>query len=160
DFFGFGTKGVRYVYNTQTQNASRVEQAGFDIIANYPFRLANDPFDLSVNLAAIQKIEMTLAAGSTPENLVNTFNNPPRLRVRSSLSWVHQALRVAGSLNYTNAYSDSLSITPRRIGAYPTFDLATAYDAGGVTASLNLINLFDKQAPYAVNSVTAVPGIH
>eukprot|EP01035_Chromulina_nebulosa_P040712 gene40713-55047_t len=121
-------------------------------------------------------VHAALLNGSTPTNRLNTIFNPLRFKGRASVYWEPSRV-IAGRLtvNYVNGYDNNTlpAGAVQKVGAYTTvdagvtFNIGIAYttvDAGvtfnignpeptnlidgGLSMSIDILNLLDKDPPY------------
>jgi iron complex outermembrane recepter protein len=166
DLFGFGSSGVRYVYADQQQNAAVVKQSGFDFLAEYSFKVGSNSLDARLNAAVINEIETALTSSSTPTDLVDTYSNPLRFRLRADLSWAREGFWVNGAVNYNNAYEDTTATPRANVPSWTTVDLAMRYTPkakgtalSGVSFGLSAINIFDNDPPFVQGGI-GLTGVH
>ena len=91
---------------------------------------------------------------------VDTYGRPVDFRARGSLSWRRNSWSIAGFVNYTDGYTDSISgparpDDPRAVDSWTTVDFTVAYETGSGSGLLNDIrvslttqNLFDEDPPF------------
>jgi outer membrane receptor protein involved in Fe transport len=167
DLNGTGSTGVRYAYDERYLNAAVVVQNGFDVTGDYAFEVGTERFLTGVNVAFINKVETQFSPTATATNLVNTYSNPLKLRLRWQGTWTHGPMDFTTTVNYSNAYTNPFSIPSAPISSFTTVDVTGAIQlAKGNSASLwhgtnirvNAINLFNRAPPYATS--TLVPGIN
>lgn len=167
DFNGTGSTGVRYAYDERYINAAVVVQNGFDVTGDYAFEVGAEKFLTGVNVAFINKIETQFSPNATATNLVNTYSNPLKLRLRWQGTWTHGPMDFTTTVNYSNAYTNPYSIPPAPISSFTTVDVTGAIQLAkgntaslwhGTTIRLNAINLFNRAPPYATGTI--VPGIN
>ncbi len=162
DITGTGSTGIRYLYKTSLINAAVAHQSGFDLLGEYVFSIGEDSFDIRANLAIINEIRTQLSPTSSAIDLVNTYNNPLQLRMRDDVSWTRGNWQVNAALNYANSYTDTSSSSSPSVDAFATVDLNVHYtfeQVDGLSAGLNVTNLFDRSPPY-VNGGVGLVGVH
>lgn len=132
---------------------------GFDLIAHHKFDTALGHFELGLNgTYALHYIE-AVTAESPRIDLIDTQNNPLRLRTRGSVAWSRDGLSSAVFVNHDGAYRDVASTPRRSVGSWTTFDLQLRYDVarqshgwlGDTHFFLNAQNLFDRDPPFLNN---------
>jgi iron complex outermembrane receptor protein len=165
DFTGSGSTGVRYIYDARLLNASRVQQSGIDILAQYQFNAFDGKAIFKFNGAIINEIETAFAPGAKSVDISNTYSNPLRFRARNDVSWSNGVLTFSAATNFSNRYRDTSRFPESDIAAFFTVDAAARFEpkvSGGVfqgtTFSLSVQNLFDRDPPYVLG--TGVVGIH
>lgn len=161
DLLGAGGLGTRYVYNLRLQNAAQVRAEGLDFAASYTHPLGSGNALIRIDAAYLKKIDTAFSSGATSTNIVNTFGNPLKYRVRADIGWAGEEISVNTAINFRNRYKDT-SVSPAgRISSWTTFDLAGWYTPkaiDGFSVGLSVNNLFDKNPPYAGG--LGIPGIN
>jgi iron complex outermembrane receptor protein len=148
------------VFSYMWTNAQRVDMSGFDLNAGYRFGWREHAFELGVSASYIDEIDTRLSPTAIPFDLVGTFGNPPRLRMRGLGAWTVGAWSSTLHLNYAHSYTDTSGLLDRPVATYTTADLVTRYsfDAGrgrwadGLSLSLAVTNLADRAPPYIESS--------
>jgi hypothetical protein len=69
NFSGTGAAGIRYLLDIRQQNASMVDQTGFDITSRYTRPIASHTLIAQLNISSIDKIETRLSPGAAFDNL-------------------------------------------------------------------------------------------
>jgi iron complex outermembrane recepter protein len=144
------TAAYRYMWT----NAESVDVSGFDLVVEYLFSWRASQFRLGLNANYIEEMLNVVARGATPFDLVDTFANPPDLRVRGSLSWTYGGFSGAVNVNYTDSYTDTSGAVDRPVNSFTTVDGAARYAFSaesalrGFTIALIATNIFDEAPPY------------
>jgi iron complex outermembrane receptor protein len=99
------------------------------------------------------------------EGLLNTLNNPMRLRARVELGYAQAgSFSVNSFVNWTNGYTNTTLASAPSVPAFSTVDLTARWEFGrllgmgwskGLNLSVSAQNLFDKQPPYVQNGTLA-----
>jgi iron complex outermembrane recepter protein len=164
---GTGAEGVRFFYSNQLINAAVVRQNGVDFTGQYTFTVGQNSFRSGVNVAYINEIDTSYAPGATATNLVNTYGNPLRLKLRWDGTWARGPWELTTAINYSNSYANPFVAPVASIASYTTVDLSAAIhlardDASsfwnGVTVRANAVNLLNQPPPYATGTV--LPGVN
>lgn len=161
---------VLAVVNGRRINAGSTRANGFDLTANYQFSTGIGNWQLGAVAALIRDWKVAPIAGAPLSNEVNHFGYPLRFQGRARVGWdkrVGPARVFANSfVNYTNGYSMIGGQLPvgvpasyGNIASYTTVDLSVGADTGdqdswimrGVSLSISVQNLFDKNPPLVVN---------
>lgn len=148
------------VFSYMWTNAQRVDMRGFDANLDYRFDRAVHAFELGLSASYIDTIDTRLSSTAAPFDVVGTFGNPPRLRMRGAASWSSGAWSSTLHLNYTHSYTDTSGFADRPVGTYTTADLVTRYSfeparggwTDGLSVSLAVTNLADRAPPYIESS--------
>jgi outer membrane receptor protein involved in Fe transport len=160
DQLGTGAAGVRYVFDWRQQNAAASKIDGFDVSGRYQFQYENNTYDFNVSYSRLNKIRTTLEADTTPIEVVNTYEQPLKNRMRTMGTWLRGGFTSTAALNYSNSYVNASVLPRERIKAWTTVDLNLAYDfsrlqpsgpLNGFKVALNISNLFDVNPPYATD---------
>jgi outer membrane receptor protein involved in Fe transport len=144
------------VYKYLWTNASKVRVSGFDLNVDYPFEMGDNSFEVRLNANYIRQMLNSVTPTALPYDLVGTFANPPKLRMRGSLSWSRGSLSSILTANYAHSYTDTAGLVDRPVDSYTTIDAVARYSfasadnalSNGLSLSLNAINLFDEKPPY------------
>jgi iron complex outermembrane recepter protein len=152
---GTGATGVRYLFDSRLRNVSRLDQDGFDVTADYGFELGANRFNASVNASFIDGIDVILASGALPDDLVDTFGNPIDERYRADLGWGRGGFHANLALNHSGSYLDSAGSTRATVDAWTTTDINLRYSPSnaawlrGSTFVISALNVFNKAPPFA-----------
>jgi iron complex outermembrane receptor protein len=160
DLTGTGAAGVRYVFDGRQQNAATTRIDGFDVSGQYEFQYASNTYDVDVSYSRLNEIRTTLLADTTPIEVVNTYEQPLKNRMRAMGTWIRGGFTSTAALNYSNSYVNASVLPRERIKAWATVDLNLAYDFShlqtsgaldGFRVALSITNLFDVNPPYATD---------
>lgn len=90
---------------------------------------------------------------------VDTFGRPVDLRARGNVGWSRGGWSVIAFVNYTDGYTDNVSVPARDVDSWTTMDLTVAYDTqrpegffSDVRMALTTQNLFDEDPPFVDTS--------
>jgi iron complex outermembrane recepter protein len=162
DYTGTGTTGIRDAYTFALTNASRVEQNGFDFGAEYAFQVQENKYSLGLNTAHIDEIKTSFCSSCASTELLNTYGQPLKWRVRGDGSWSRAQWQWNVAINYVNAYSDTTAIPEGHIASWTTVDTNIRWSPVGVpglTLGLNIINLLNADPPQTAGGI-AFTGFH
>jgi iron complex outermembrane receptor protein len=157
NFSGTGATGIRYLIDLRQQNASLVDQSGFDITSRYIKPIASYTLISQLNVSFIDKIETQLAQGAALVNLVNTLANPPRWRGRWDLSWSSSRWSIGGAVNAVGSYVNTATVGNPSVASWMTVDLNATANAGayflgagwrGISVSLTALNALNRNPPF------------
>jgi iron complex outermembrane receptor protein len=156
--------GIKFIADGRRYNAGVVKTSGIDLAAHYDWSngLGHWKSGAYANYIFNYRQQFT---PSTPlvGGLLNTLNNPLRLRARGELGWEGEGVRVTSFVNYTNAYVNSTLAARPTVPSYTTVDLTAQYEIGKhlspglaqLRATLSVQNLFDRAPPYVQNGTMA-----
>jgi outer membrane receptor protein involved in Fe transport len=86
----------------------------------------------------------------------NTIGEPPKFKARGGLNWTTGSVLFDITLNYVNAYQNTLFIPSQKIDAWTTADLYLGYTTvsdmshylANLQIGLSVQNLTDQKPPY------------
>jgi iron complex outermembrane receptor protein len=156
--------GIRFIADGRRYNAGVVKTSGVDLAARYDWSTGFGRMTAAGTANYIFNYRQQFTP-TTPlvGGLLNTLNNPVRLRARTELGWSGETARVTAFANFTNAYTNATLAARPKISSYTTFDLTAQYDLGKLfgdsykelRASVNVQNLLDRDPPYVQNATLA-----
>jgi outer membrane receptor protein involved in Fe transport len=149
------------IIDNRLRNVQHVQTRGLDLIGKYALNTSYGRFDLGFNGTYLLGFDEQQTPDSPIEQLLNTQNNPIKLRLRSSLSWQRAGLGASLFVNFANGYRDLLSVPSRSVRSFTTLDLQLRYAIGasrpGLLAntelSLTAQNLLNSSPPFLNNSL-------
>lgn len=156
--------GIKFIQDGRRYNAGVVKTSGVDVTVRYerPTDIGRVSGGLTANYILTYKQQFT---PTTPlvDGLLNTLDNPLRLRARADIGWAGENARATLFANFTNAYTNTSLTTMPKVASSTTWDLSAQYDIGKLfgerykqlRASLSVQNLFDRKPPYLQNSTLA-----
>lgn len=156
--------GIRFIQDGRRYNAGVVRTSGVDVAARY--ERATGAGRLSGGLMAnyvISYKQQFTPTTALVDGLLNTLNNPMRLRARADFGWAGEDARANLFANFTNAYTNATLATRPKVASSTTWDLTGQYDIGKLfgdryrelRASVSVLNLFDRNPPYVQNGTLA-----
>jgi outer membrane receptor protein involved in Fe transport len=166
DYYGTGVTGVRYWFDDRQQNAALVRQSGIDFTSKFSREFGAHTLTSQVNVSFVDKIDTQFSPTSTYVNQVNTFGSPPRWRGRFDLGWGGSGWSVNGALNAVGGYINTTAPGLPSIASWRTMDLNATIDPAayfqstgwqGLSLSLIVLNVLNRDPPYAVNGTSVYP---
>jgi iron complex outermembrane receptor protein len=156
--------GIKFVQDGRRYNAGVVKTSGIDVALRQEVATAIGRVSggLTANYILSYKQQFTPTTALV-DGLLNTLNNPMRLRARAELGWAGQDARVNVFGNFTNAYTNTTLAARPKVASSTTWDLSAQYDIGklfgerykSLKASVSVLNVFDRQPPYVQNATLA-----
>jgi outer membrane receptor protein involved in Fe transport len=143
------------IIDSRYVNTASLHVRGLDLSGSYSFDLAGDHIRLAGAGTYSASYDQQLTPTSPVLDKVGVAGFPVRLRSRITADWTRGRLTVGGAFNYISSYRDPLGA---HIGDHPTFDLqvrlapAPSGPFAGLSATLNVRNLFDRAPPFYNNS--------
>jgi iron complex outermembrane receptor protein len=145
-----GLAGVRFAFPYGYLNAAQVTTQGIDLGAHSVLHLSDaDKIVFDFNATYIQELDTTFCTTCTSTELVDTYGQPLKLRLRAGAGWSNNDFSTNAAVNYANAYSDTNLVPPGRIAAFVTADLNASWriHASGTSLSLAVLNVFNSNPP-------------
>jgi len=145
-----GLAGVRFAFPYEYLNAAQVTTQGIDLGAHSVLHLSDaDKIVLDFNAAYIKELDTTFCTTCTSTDLVDTYGQPLKLRLRAATGWSNTDFSINAAVNYSNAYSDTNLVPPGRIAAFVTVDLNANWHirTTGTVLSLSVLNAFNSNPP-------------
>jgi iron complex outermembrane recepter protein len=156
------TGDIAAIVDVRKNNTAIVETNGIDVLANYDFENTAGAFSTGLNATYLRTFAQAQRPSSALIDLIDTPNNPLKLKIRGSVSWARNSFGTTASLNFTDDYVDTITEPNRPIGSWTTLDLQFTYAWAadrtwleGTTLALSVLNVFDKMPPF-VNNATGV----
>jgi outer membrane receptor protein involved in Fe transport len=145
-----GLAGVRFGFPYGDINAAKESTQGLDLVAHSILNLdAANKLILDFNATYIKDIETNFCDSCAGTDLVDTYGQPLKLRLRAAAGWSDGIFSTNAAVNYANAYSDTNLIPPGRVAAFATVDLNASWHirASGTTLAFNIINALNSGPP-------------
>jgi iron complex outermembrane receptor protein len=154
-----GLAGIRYGYSYSAINASSEKTEGLDLNAHSLLPLSGTAkLILDFNATYIRDLEANFCESCATTDLVNTYGQPLKLRLRASGGWSNGVLSTNAAVNFANAYSDTNLVPPGRISSFTTLDLNANWTipATGTILSLNILNILNSDPPSTAFSLEKI----
>jgi iron complex outermembrane recepter protein len=142
-------------------NLSSTKLTGIDLEIGQTLDTAVGRFDFGLNGSDVFHFDQSITNTSPSTNILNTFDNPLKLRFRAVAGWSQNhdggtGLGASLAVNFTNDYANPGSKLLPHIDSLTTFDMQLRYgspaDAGllsGLEFTLNAVNVFNQSPPFA-----------
>ncbi len=148
---GTGLTGVRYAFPYGDLNAAREFTEGLDVSEHSTVALSgHNKLFIDLNTTYMRTIDTTYCAGCVATDLINTYGNPLKLRLRGTLGWSDGTFSANSALNYADTYTDTNVVPFGRVGAFTTLDLNLGYRLPWklpTSLAFSVANLFDANPP-------------
>jgi iron complex outermembrane receptor protein len=157
-----GTTGVRYAFDAGLHNASIVIQSGLDFIGNMTSKFSAGNLSTQLNATFIDKIDTAFSPGAGFANLVGTYGNPPKWRLRATEAWMTPGWEVNAAISVVGSYFNTAGLGNPPVSSWTTVDLGARvhldrYFSGsgwkGVTLGLSALNVLNRDPPY-INAIS------
>jgi len=144
-------------------NLASTQVSGLDLDVQQRLDADIGRFDFGVHGSYVFHFNQGATSSSPTVDILNTFNNPLKLRFRATVAWSQHAAEDFGlganlAVNFTNGYDNPGSTVLPHIDSLTTVDLQLHYrtrpDVGfwsNMEFALNAVNIFNQSAPFADN---------
>ena len=152
-----GGQPVQMLLDVRLKNLASTRVSGIDVNFRYPVSTHLGQLDFTLNANYLTRFDEAFLSTQAPFNVLNTIARPVDLRMRGSGTWSRNGFSMSAFLNYSNSYTDTISVPNRHIGSWTTADLQLRYDAStagrtnlleGVVLALSALNLLDEDPPF------------
>lgn len=154
------------IVNNNYQNATSQRTEGVDLSYRQAIPVAGGQLDTFANLTWLTLHQQTLVTLPDVE-LSGLIFNPPHWKSRAGASYRKGPLSATIIVNYVGKSFDNLSTPQNAIGSWTAADTTLAYDfsglsraASGLTLTLSVSNLFDRDPPFALTPSRSHQGIY
>jgi iron complex outermembrane recepter protein len=164
DFFGSRaaclSSAPAAIIDFRLANLASTKVSGLDLDVHQNFESGVGHFGVGLNGSYVFHFDQAVTDTSPSVDILNTFGNPLKLRLRAIAEWSQHRADESGlganlAVNFTNAYDNPGSTLLPHIDSLTTVDLQLRYhtsdDAGllgGMEFSLNAVNLFNQSPPF------------
>ena len=141
------------IANDQLQNVGVTNVSGIDAGVSESGELSRAEYRLSAQTSYLIRYENIFVPGTTPVDVLSTFQNPVNFRARFTAGVSMDGVSGNAALNYTNHYSDATQGSAVTVASWTTVDLQIGYRIpvsgafGGLTASISCQNCEDRDPP-------------
>jgi outer membrane receptor protein involved in Fe transport len=156
--FGIAQGDIKAIIDGETRNLSRLTVRGVDF--NLDFHQPAFGGTIAAGLAGTRLLAMDqkITDGAPADDILGTFGNPVKLRMRGHIGWSNAQVDATVSANYTAGYANDTVTPVEHVHTWTTIDAQLGYTFdrptpfGRAHIALNAINLFDRAPPYVNNT--------
>jgi outer membrane cobalamin receptor len=151
DSAGLGPAGVEAIFDNRVANIYSTIESGIHFSAQYavPTNYGQLTYALSGTHLLSERIK---PAVFTPLfDVANTIGEPTRWKLRGNIDWAANGFEYRISVNYINAYANTLFTPYETIGSWTTTDIYGSYDTGAIASAL----LRSLKISLSIQNVTA-----
>lgn len=155
--FGLAPTDIVAILDGRIRNLSAVRQRGLDFDIGYAPAFAGGVLDLGIAGSHIFSIDRQLTPGAPATDVVGTYGNPAKWRLRGRLGWSSGGFSANAFVNYIDGYDNQVVTPVEQVSSWTTVDLTISQRIGdeagerGLNLALSIINLFDRDPPYLTN---------
>jgi outer membrane receptor protein involved in Fe transport len=156
---GIAPEQIVAIIDGRTRNLSAEHQRGIDFDLGYAHQFAGDTLDLGIAGTRIISIKRQLTEGARQAEVVGLYASPVKWRLRGRAGWSQDGFSANAFVNYIGGYRNQLVTPIARVDSWTTVDLSLSQRIGqsgaendsgrGLQLGLSIINLFDKDPPFA-----------
>ena len=158
----FGTPNaadIELIVDGRLANISTTEVSGIDLNASYLVDTESGLFDIGLNATNLLEFKEALTSTAPVIDNVDVINKIVDLKLRGNVGWTHNEWSFSAFINYVGSYRDNTNDPERNVDAWTTVDTQIRYSIdddrsgplSGVTASINVQNVFDEDPPFVNN---------
>lgn len=148
------------IVDIRLRNLASTSVAGIDAALSQSIELPRGELNWTIDGTYLLRFSEQITRTSPGANLLNTINNPLRLRARGTLEWYQHGEHLPGigasfTTHFANGYKDNRSIPNRHIDASATFDMHLTYRTRkgsrwmeDVEIACGAVNVLDTEPPF------------
>jgi iron complex outermembrane receptor protein len=156
DNAGRGAAGVDYTVDNRFANTAATLESGLSVAARYRWLTEHGQVDLSLEGVYLLSDRIRIAQFQSAFDVANEIGEPPKFKARGGVGWTIDRAYLDLTLNYVNAYQNTLFSPPQTINSWTTADFyagySTAPDApfllNNLQIGLSIQNIADQKPPY------------
>ncbi len=148
--------GIEAIFDGRLTNLASLRTRGIDLSAVFELETAFG--HLQFFASGTDLLEYTTRAHGSPQDVLDTLFHPVDWRARAGVNWENHGWDGSITANYTDSYTDAISVPSRKVASQTTWDLRLTRDwrtpdhPSGFQASLTVQNLFDADPPFVNNA--------
>ncbi len=150
-----GPAAVEAIFDDRLTNLAATIESGIDLTTQFSVSFGPGQLNLSLTVERLLQYDTHAVYFAPRVSLLNTFAEPPKWKGRASAVWTQGPITASASLNFVNAYQNSLFTPPEPIGSWTTGDLYLGYRTSdslptpirGLTIALSVTNVADAHPP-------------
>lgn len=159
---------IALIIDARTTNIGAVKQDGLDLTLNYDFTKWGADWRTGITATQILNASTSVAEALGFVDVLDRINNPVSFRGRGTLGFTADRWSFDMFVNHVGGYVNDTISPSQRVKPWTTFDLSAAYvipeDVGGILSGvrfgLNIINAFNQDPPFVINTTAAAEGFY
>lgn len=155
---------ITVILDGRFRNFARIKTRGVDFALDSAIDTARGKWAFGLNGNYTFILTQQITSTSPVYDVVNTVDNPLKLRWATHLSWSFKGWNILTTANYSGAYQDPGSVPARSVDSWTTVDLNIGYHVdvrrgwlAHTQCNFGVNNLFDQSPPF-VNQFDPVSG--
>lgn len=155
---GIPPSAIVAILDGLTHNLSSVTVRGIDFDLSYTRPLLGGEISVGADGTRLLTIAQRLTAGSPVTDVVSTFGNPVKLRLRGHAGWSRAGFEAHATINHVGGYANTIVVPAEHVSSWTTVDMQVGYSfphptpLGRAHLAISAINLFDTAPPYINNT--------
>jgi len=155
DRAGLGPSGVAIIFDNRLANIDTTVESGLNFSAQYVRPTTYGQFNIWASGTHLLRDQIRAASYVDWLDVENTLAEPTSWKARAGVGWSRAGFASALTVNYVNAYDNTLFTPPEKIDAWTTTEFQLSFDTESAGAwlgrhlrmTLGVQNLFDQKPP-------------
>ena len=136
DSAGLGPSGVVAIFDNRVANIYSTIESGIHFSAQYATPTNYGQFTYAFSGTHLLSERIKPAVFTPLFDVANTIGEPTRWKLRGNIGWAANGFESRISVNYINAYENTLFAPYETIGSWTTTDIYASYDTGATESAL------------------------
>ena len=136
DNAGLGPSGVAAIFDNRVANIFSTTESGIHFSAQYAASTDYGRFTITFSGTHLLSERIEPAVYTPLFDVANTIGEPTRWKLRGNVGWAGNGFASRISINYVNAYQNTLFTPYETIGSWTTTDIYASYDTGATQSAL------------------------
>ena len=136
DSAGLGPSGVGAIFDNRVANIFSTIESGIHFTAQYMVPTNYGEFTYAISGTHLLSERIEPAVFTPLFDVANTIGEPTRWKLRGNIDWAANGFESRISVNYVNAYANTLFAPYETIGSWTTTDIFASYDTGATASAL------------------------
>ncbi|HEY6621804.1 MAG TPA: TonB-dependent receptor [Steroidobacteraceae bacterium] len=151
DSAGLGPSGVVAIFDNRVANIYSTIESGIHFSTQYVVPSNYGQFTCAFSGTHLLSERIKPAVFTPLFDVTNTIGEPTRWKLQGNIDWAANGFESRISINYINAYANTLFAPYETIGSWASTDIHTSYDTGSTASAL----LRSLKISLSVQNVTA-----
>jgi outer membrane cobalamin receptor len=155
DRAGLGPSGVVLIFDNRLANIAVTSDSGLNFSAQYVLPTTYGQFNVWTSGTHLLDNQIRAASYVSWLDVENTLAEPTSWKARAGVGWSRGGFASSLTMNYVNAYDNTLFTPPEKIDVWTTADFQLSFDTESAGAwlgrhlkmTLSVQNLFDQRPP-------------
>jgi iron complex outermembrane receptor protein len=156
DRAGLGPSGVGVIFDNRLANIAETTESGLNFSAQYVLPTSYGQFNIWTSGTHLLRDQIRAASYVDWLDVENTIAEPTSWKARAGVGWSRGGFASSLTMNYVNAYDNTLFTPAEKIDSWTTADCQLSFDTKSAASwlgrhlkmTLSVQNLFDKDPPF------------